>query len=200
MAKGGARPGAGRPAGSTSRPQLRDQLSLQQIEALTPPPNGRTSKFPLSGWQELPYRCPSGGLTAAAARGAASFSGRADALYVVNDAQERRPLLKAAARMTRANRSRSADAGTTLVNEDVENPHAGRIPRPRKKVSNRGGGTPPPFSFWAETMSEEKKPARDFGVVWDARSSFLEHFRGSGEQGNGRTRSATRERVCVGRI
>ena len=40
-------------------------------------PSGRTSKFPLSGWQELPLPRAERGLTAA---------GRADALYVVNDA------------------------------------------------------------------------------------------------------------------
>jgi hypothetical protein len=40
-------------------------------------PSGRTSKFPLSGWQELPHPRAERGLTAA---------GRADALYVVNDA------------------------------------------------------------------------------------------------------------------
>lgn len=31
---GGARPGAGRPKGSTTRPQLRDQLTQKQIDAL----------------------------------------------------------------------------------------------------------------------------------------------------------------------
>ena len=40
-------------------------------------PSGRTSKFPLSGWQELPLPRAERGLTAA---------GHADALYVVNDA------------------------------------------------------------------------------------------------------------------
>jgi hypothetical protein len=34
MAKGGARPGAGRKKGSTTRPQLRDQLTQKQIDAL----------------------------------------------------------------------------------------------------------------------------------------------------------------------
>jgi hypothetical protein len=34
MAKGGKRVGAGRPVGSTTRPQLRDQLTSEQIEAL----------------------------------------------------------------------------------------------------------------------------------------------------------------------
>jgi hypothetical protein len=41
----------------------------------------------LSGWQELPHPRAERGLTAAAACGArSSLSGRADALYVVNDA------------------------------------------------------------------------------------------------------------------
>lgn len=34
MAKGGARPGAGRPQGSTNLPKLRDALTPSQIEAL----------------------------------------------------------------------------------------------------------------------------------------------------------------------
>jgi hypothetical protein len=34
MAKGGARPGAGRPAGSTTVPRLRDALTKEQVEAL----------------------------------------------------------------------------------------------------------------------------------------------------------------------
>jgi hypothetical protein len=34
MAKGGARPGAGRKKGSTTRPQLRDILTKEQIDAL----------------------------------------------------------------------------------------------------------------------------------------------------------------------
>ena len=42
--------------------------------ATAPPPNGRTSKFPLSGWQELPHPRAERGLTAAAARGAAHRS------------------------------------------------------------------------------------------------------------------------------
>jgi hypothetical protein len=34
MAKGGARPGAGRPAGSSTLPRLRDQLTPAQIDSL----------------------------------------------------------------------------------------------------------------------------------------------------------------------
>jgi hypothetical protein len=34
MAKGGARPGAGRPAGSSTLPRLRDQLTSEQIDTL----------------------------------------------------------------------------------------------------------------------------------------------------------------------
>ncbi len=34
MAKGGARPGAGRKPGVTNRPQLRDMLTQEQIDAL----------------------------------------------------------------------------------------------------------------------------------------------------------------------
>jgi hypothetical protein len=34
MAKGGKRPGAGRPKGSTTRPQLRDHFTRQDVEQL----------------------------------------------------------------------------------------------------------------------------------------------------------------------
>ena len=34
MAKGGARPGAGRPAGSYTRPQIRDYFTKEEIEQL----------------------------------------------------------------------------------------------------------------------------------------------------------------------
>lgn len=34
MAKGGARPGAGRPAGSSTLPKLRDALTPEQVETL----------------------------------------------------------------------------------------------------------------------------------------------------------------------
>ena len=53
-----------------------------------PPPNGRTSKFPLSGWQELPHpRAERGPHRRCGTWCRSSLNGRArDALYVVNDA------------------------------------------------------------------------------------------------------------------
>src|SRR5207245_1538693 len=52
-----------------------------------PPPNGRTSKFPLSGWQELPHpRAERGPQRRCGTWCRSSLSGRADALFVVNDA------------------------------------------------------------------------------------------------------------------
>ena len=82
------------------------QFYSKYTATATAPPNGRTSRFPLSGWQELPHPAgPSGDLTAAAARGAAhrsvvarthftSSTTRSDRSYCATPAERLTPVLR----------------------------------------------------------------------------------------------------------